>query len=215
MKIEKYISSNKNHFKGVNPCSYITVHQTGNTNKGANAISHAKFINNGSSVTWHYTVDSERVVQHFDDRVQCWHSGDGLGAGNTRSIGIEMCVNSDGDYLKAIDNLVDLIKYLMKKHNIPISRVAQHNHWSGKNCPQQIRNGLHGVTWSNILKRVTSSNSNVKHTTTKKVNNTPDINRIALDVIAGKYGNGETRRQKLGSLYNEVQKEVNRILLSK
>lgn len=45
-------------------------------------------------------------------------------------------------------------------------------------------------------------------TDTKKV----DIDRIARDVIAGKYGNGDVRRQKLGSLYDVVQKRVNEML---
>ena len=29
-------------YTGVNPCEYITVHQTGNTNRGANADMHAR-----------------------------------------------------------------------------------------------------------------------------------------------------------------------------
>ena len=40
----------------------------------------------------------------------------------------------------------------------------------------------------------------------------PDIEKLARDVIAGKYGNGEDRKKALGSLYNEVQKRVNEIL---
>ena len=35
---------------------------------------------------------------------------------------------------------------------------------------------------------------------------------IANEVIAGKYGDGEARKQALGSLYNEVQAKVNEIL---
>lgn len=42
-----------------------------------------------------------------------------------------------------------------------------------------------------------------------------DIHNLALDVIAGIYGNGLTRRVKLGSKYDAVQAEVNRILNSK
>lgn len=45
-----------------------------------------------------------------------------------------------------------------------------------------------------------------------------DINRIANDVIAGKYGNGEDRKKKLteaGYDYNVIQKKVNDILASK
>lgn len=204
--IEKHLSKNKNTFKGVNPCNYITIHQTGNVNKGANALNHVRYINNGSNSTWHYTVDSERIVQHFNDTVQCWHSGDGKGKGNTQSIGVELCVNIDGDYLKTIDNAVKLVQHLMKVHNIPINNVVQHNKWSGKNCPTQIRLGVYGVTWNEFISRVTNV------TSTKPISNSNEINKIARDVINGKYGNGETRRKLLGSRYNIVQKEVNRIL---
>ena len=38
------------------------------------------------------------------------------------------------------------------------------------------------------------------------------IEQLARDVIAGKFGNGETRKDKLGALYDEVQKKVNQIL---
>lgn len=38
-----------------------------------------------------------------------------------------------------------------------------------------------------------------------------DIEQLAKDVIAGKFGNGETRKKKLGILYDEVQAKVNQI----
>ena len=39
-----------------------------------------------------------------------------------------------------------------------------------------------------------------------------DIDKIANEVIQGKYGNGDVRKQKLGSLYDAVQAKVNQIL---
>ena len=39
-----------------------------------------------------------------------------------------------------------------------------------------------------------------------------NIDEIAKNVINGKYGNGEERKQKLGDLYSKVQKRVNEIL---
>lgn len=39
-----------------------------------------------------------------------------------------------------------------------------------------------------------------------------DIDRIAHDVIDGKYGSGEERKKNLGNLYATVQKRVNEIL---
>lgn len=44
---------------------------------------------------------------------------------------------------------------------------------------------------------------------------TKSIVDLANEVIAGKYGNGEARKQALGSLYNEVQAKVNEILGAK
>lgn len=42
-----------------------------------------------------------------------------------------------------------------------------------------------------------------------------DINKLANDVIAGKYGTGAERRRRLGSNYSAVQKRVNEILQPK
>ena len=42
---------------------------------------------------------------------------------------------------------------------------------------------------------------------TKKI----DLDKIARDVIQGKYGNGETRKKNLGILYDDVQSRVNEI----
>jgi len=39
-----------------------------------------------------------------------------------------------------------------------------------------------------------------------------DVSELAERVIAGEFGNGDARRQALGSRYDEVQAEVNRIL---
>ena len=40
----------------------------------------------------------------------------------------------------------------------------------------------------------------------------PDIEKLAIDVIHGRYGNGEARKKALGELYSVVQKRVNEIL---
>lgn len=121
---------------------YITIHETDNTNKGATASAHANLQYNGNSRTasWHYTVDDKSIYQSIPDNEVAWHAGDGSsGTGNRKSIGVEICVNSDGDFTKAKQNAAELVRYLMNKHNIPISRVVQHNRWSGKNCPRRIR----------------------------------------------------------------------------
>lgn len=51
---------------------------------------------------------------------------------------------------------------------------------------------------------------NTKQTTSSQT--TRSIVDLAYEVIAGKYGDGEQRKKALGSLYNDVQAEVNEIL---
>src|SRR5690625_640128 len=120
---------------------YITIHNTANTSKGANAKSHANYMSNGSGgrqASWHYTVDDKEIWQPLKDTQQGWHAGDSRGAGNTQSIGIEICENADGDFEKAVDNAVWLVRKLMDEHGIPISNVVPHKKWSGKNCPRKL-----------------------------------------------------------------------------
>ncbi|MDR4068528.1 MAG: hypothetical protein Q3W78_01035 [Collinsella sp.] len=40
-----------------------------------------------------------------------------------------------------------------------------------------------------------------------------DIDALARTVIRGTYGNGESRKQKLGCLYSTIQKRVGEILI--
>lgn len=141
-----------------NKKKFITIHETANTRKGANAQAHANLQSrkNPQKASWHYQVDDKEIIQSFPDDVMCWAAGDGRGPGNTQSIHIEICVNSDGDFNKAVLNAAELTKYLMDKYNIPINNVVQHNKWNGKNCPAYLRNATRGISWhgfKNLLKQ--------------------------------------------------------------
>lgn len=74
-------------------------------------------------------------------KYQTWHVGDGkgkYGITNSNSIGIEICVNVDGDYNKAFAKAVELTKYLMKELNISAERVVRHYDASRKKCPASM-----------------------------------------------------------------------------
>lgn len=152
VKITKNLSYNNNYYPERNSKKYITIHETANTGVGANADAHANFINNGAGETWHYTVDDKHAVQHYLHTTSCWHTA--TYNGNTQSIGIEMCVNSDGDYIQTLLNTIELVQSLMKQEGISSSNVVQHNYWSGKNCPTLLREGTHGMTWNQFLTQV-------------------------------------------------------------
>ena len=141
--IEQIISStNANRPGGNYTKSYITIHETGNKDAGAGAKNHANWLSNGANgeIGYHYTVDDHEIYHHIPDNEKAWHAGDGgLGTGNLHSIGIELCVNAAGDFEQTKKNAAWLVAKLMKDNSIPIGNVVQHNHWSGKNCPQTIR----------------------------------------------------------------------------
>ncbi|CCF06353.1 N-acetylmuramoyl-L-alanine amidase [Bacillus velezensis] len=140
--IQDFIPSGSSNRPGysMNPL-YITVHNTSNTAKGANAASHARFVKNNPStgVSWHFTVDDTEIYQHLPLNENGWHAGDGnSGTGNRKSIGIEICENSDGDFEKAVANAQGLIKKLMKEQGISLANVVPHQRWSGKYCPHKL-----------------------------------------------------------------------------
>ncbi|SHF13987.1 N-acetylmuramoyl-L-alanine amidase [Seinonella peptonophila] len=122
---------------------FVTIHETGNESNGATALAHANLLYNGNQervASWHYTVDENSIYQSVPDDEVAWHAGDGRnGEGNQASIGIEICVNQDGNFQQAKENAAWLVRCLMEQHNIPMHHVVQHHHWSGKDCPHQIR----------------------------------------------------------------------------
>ncbi|QQP14783.1 N-acetylmuramoyl-L-alanine amidase [Lysinibacillus agricola] len=130
------ITNGKNNAK-----KYIVVHETDNTNIGADADAHARLQVNGNSrqASWHWQVDDKEAVQSFEHYWECW--GAGTYIGNKQGIQVEICVNSDGNYLKAVQNAASLIAKIIKDENIALQNIVQHNYFSGKNCPRNIRAG--------------------------------------------------------------------------
>lgn len=127
---------------------YVTVHETGNTNVGANAEMHRRFTHEGGgteSVSFHEVVDDREAIQLLPFNEIGWHAGDGCDSrqndfGCFDSIAIETCVNSDGNWEQTLRNLILLIaKNIRETPTLSADRIRQHNAWSGKNCPQKIR----------------------------------------------------------------------------
>ena len=60
----------------------------------------------------------------------------GSHGGNNNSIGIEMCVNYSGDIYDTWQRTAQLVADICLRYNLDLTRVKQHNTWTGKNCPQ-------------------------------------------------------------------------------
>lgn len=192
-----------------NRATEIAIHETANTGKGAGAQNHADLQkNNPREASWHYQVDDKGAIQSFEDNIIAWHAG---WNGNRTAIAIEICVNSDGNFKKAVKNAAKLTTHLMKKHGIPISRVKQHNAYTGKNCPTNLRNGSKGVNWNQFRKMLGKGGAVSKAPV--KTSGGKSIATMAKEVNAGKHGNGHANRRKSlgvnGRTYGKVRALVN------
>lgn len=159
---------------GVNKPKFIVIHDTANTSKGAGAQNHYRYFNGGDrGASAHYFVDDKEIVQTVEHGVQSWHNGikykpivqlDNPECNNSNSIGVETCVNSDGDYVKAIFNTIWLTKKLMQELNIPLSNVIRHYDSCGKNCPERMIKENKWGWFKQMLKETTERGYEVKKT---------------------------------------------------
>lgn len=123
---------------------------------------------------------------------------------------INACFRAYNSLQESISDYFDLI--------CGLSRYAGAIHTSSPlDCITAIKNGGYATspTYIDTIMSIINSNNLTQYDVVENVNNSvdnSDIEKLAREVIEGKYGNGEERRQKLGSLYNEVQKRVNEIL---
>ncbi|MDG6876256.1 N-acetylmuramoyl-L-alanine amidase [Clostridium perfringens] len=159
MKINKRLNTTNVTLNANNP-KYIIIHETDNTSSGAGAETHCKAQANGNigKASVHYYVDDTGVYQAVEHKHATWNCGDGnnrYGINNKNTISIEICVNSDSDYNKAVDNTVELVRYL-KNGYYSNCQVVRHYDASRKNCPRKI---LANGYWNTFLERVNSKDS--------------------------------------------------------
>ena len=138
---ERQIAYNKS--KRTQKPIFIVIHDTGNTGKGADSDAHFAYFNSGNrSASADFFVDDKKILRVNDyKKYYTYHCGDGkgkYGISNSNSVGIEICVNKDGDYNKAFQNAVNLTKQLMAELSVPIERVVRHYDASRKNCPASM-----------------------------------------------------------------------------
>lgn len=122
---------------------YIVVHDTANKSRGADAMRHYAFFNRENQASSaDFFVDDTQILQVNDYfTYYTWHCGDGKGTRditNQNSIGVEICVNRDGNYRKALENAEQLVARLMAELDIDASHVVRHYDASGKNCPASM-----------------------------------------------------------------------------
>ena len=150
---------------------YITIHSTGNP--ASTAQNEADNVCNNSpekQVSFHWVADEDNIISTLPDNEVGWHAGDGTGAGNYKSIGVEIC--ESGDRKQTLLNAVELVKSLMSLHKIDIDHVVQHNHWSGKDCPRILRDTAlikNGMDWNWFINQLKGAGSTMTVEEAKKI----------------------------------------------
>lgn len=167
----------------------------------------------------HYQVEADGTIgQLVYDSDTAWHAGNW--DANLTSIGIEHANNSRNPYSVSgatLDNGAHLVAAVCVKFSLGEPRwlvnVFPHYHFRSTSCPGSLAGSQHEEYMGRArfwYQQMTGATP-----TAPTAGSGADIETLARDVLAGKYGNGEARRQALGANYDAVQARVNEILNGK
>lgn len=125
----------------------LVIHWTANTGRGANAWANRNYFNTTDrAASAHYIVDDKEIIQCLPENEMAYH----VGANSYKSaalqrlsrypndctIGIEICVNSDGNFEKALRNAVELAADICHRYGWNRNNLWRHYDITGKDCPK-------------------------------------------------------------------------------
>lgn len=172
------------------------------------------FQNPSRQASANYCIGNDGgIVGCVDENNRAWTSSSS--SNDCQAITIEVSNSSvGGDYpisAAAWNSLVELCVDICKRYNFcltydgtPNGSLTRHNMFANTNCP--------GTYLQNRFQELADTVNSRLDGNKSETQTTKSIVDLANEVIAGKYGTGEARKQALGSLYNEVQAKVNEIL---
>lgn len=162
--INEHIQLNYSKDKVIEP-KYIVIHETANHNIGADGYMHYRYWNTNANAnaSTHFVVDDTSVWQLLNLNEYAWHVGDNRQRDdgsyysdihNSNTIGIEICVNDDGNYMEARQKAIYLTVILLEELDLTPNDVVRHMDASGKTCPAiMIR---YPNLWDDFLDQVTN-----------------------------------------------------------
>ena len=131
--------------------SHIVIHET--ANPGATAQNHVDYWSREDDYAVHAVCDWDNIFHTVPYDRLCWH----VGNANGWTIGIEIChATNKADFLKAWNNAITWTKAMMKRFNIPVSRVVSHDYcsrvWGGSDHTDPIDYfAEYGKTWGDFI----------------------------------------------------------------
>ena len=205
MNIAEFIQCHASNFtkgRGGNAIDGMAVHYTATSASAHNNLVY--FSRAGANASAHLFVDKDGTIRQsvrFEDTA--WAVGNF--AQNQRTVSVEV-VSAGEDFTEAqINALAQIYEYLRATYGI--TRVIRHYDVTGKRCPAPY---VDASKWAALKSCITGGSS----ASAPSGGSTPSgsVTELAQRVIAGEFGNGDARKAALGSRYDEVQAEVNRIL---
>lgn len=166
----------------------------------------------------HYQVEANGTIgQLVWDRDTAWHAG----PANRTSIGVEHANNRYGPWTiseATLDNGAHLVAAICKFYGLGTPtwgvNVFPHKYFMSTDCPGEIAGSQNAAYMARARKYYSQMMNG--YSEPAPVQSEPpissNIDQLAHEVIAGKYGNGDARKSALGSLYSAVQARVNTIL---
>lgn len=161
MEIKTFPANSGNYTKGRRESiKFIVLHYTANDGDTAKGNCNY-FAIAGRNASAHYFVDENNVYLSVTDSDTAWSVGASsyihTKCRNSNSISVEMCSKKDSKGIfyikeKTVNNAVELVKALIKKHHVPIENVLRHYDVTGKKCPEPfVRNTAQWVAFKNKL----------------------------------------------------------------
>ena len=195
--IETNLQFNSNH-SPMKKIEGIALHHSGVSVLQSVEVIHNYHKSKGwAGIGYHYYVRKDGSVYRGRPESMAGAHCPGV---NSTSIGICAEGNFNKEAMSDVQKqaIIELVKDIKSRYDI--KWIKGHREIISTDCP--------GDNFP--LEEIKSVIANVETPQT-----TMSIVDLAQKVIAGEYGNGEERKQKLGSLYNEVQAKVNEILSGK
>lgn len=156
MYVQDFMQYPKNRPFLRNPTKYkitevraLVLHWTGNKNRGADADNNKRYFDNAPVfASAQICVDDRQILQTMPLLEVAYHCGgrrytdfgkelmQGYPSPNYVTIGVEACVNKDGDFKKTYRNTVHTFASLLIETGLWVNHITTHHRITGKDCPQ-------------------------------------------------------------------------------
>lgn len=154
----------------------------------------------------HYGVGYDgSIANYVDEEDTAWTNSNW--DSNCKSVTIEISDNDNSWYVNdtTLNAVIKLVADIAKRRNlgilVPGKNLTWHSMFTNTTCPgDYLRSKMQYI--ADEANKINSEEP-IKEKTTEE---------LAREVIEGKYGNGEDRKNALGDRYAEVQARVNEIL---